>query len=172
MSSTCSNCESPKASLTCGLCAASLCKQCVEILGEDDFSFLPNPSADLKHDVYCRSCFEDKISGQLAEYNEVMDRARELRVFYKNQSKETSRIKRKALAVSIRDCADYNEAVLRLAFLAAQSGHNAVVDMDLTSKKVRDNGYQKTIWSGTALPVNLDAKRLAREELPDIGNPN
>lgn len=171
MSAPCITCEKSKAHLTCGLCDAALCKSCAEFLADDQFLFLENPSADLSHEAYCRNCFEQTVAPKIADYEELMEKARDIRVYFKNQSQETRTIKRKSPAVNIVDCTDYHEAILRLAFLAAQTGHNAVVDLNLTPKKVRQNSYQSTVWSGSALPVVVDAKRLARD-LPDIGNPN
>jgi hypothetical protein len=138
---------------------------------DDLFSFLPKRAPEISHSIYCRSCFEETVAPKMTEYEELMDRAKEVRVYTKTQSKETRTIRRPSPPVHILDCRDHDEAVLRLAFLAALTGHNAVVDLQLVSKKVKDNHYQFTVWSGSAFPVNLDAKFLARD-LPNIGSPN
>jgi len=123
------------------------------------------------HSTYCRACYEAQVLPVVHAYDEVMARARDIRVYFKLQSQETRTIKRKARPVQVQDCVDYHEAVLRLAFLAAETGHNAIVDADIISRKVKNQSYQTTLWNGTAMPVHLDAKRLARE-VPELDNPN
>ena len=81
----------------------------------------------------------------------------------KNQGKETRLISRKEKPYSVKDCADYNEAILRLAFFAVEAGFNSLLDVDLTSKKIIVAGYQSTVWSGTAVPANVADKKLMRD---------
>lgn len=171
MNPTCSQCESSKAPLTCGLCSVHLCKSCAEQVDDGFFSFLPKVPDEANQLTYCRECYDSRVASHVADYNDLMEKAKDIRVYFKNQSQETRLLKRKAHAVKVVDCEDYHEAILRLAFLAAQSGHNAVVDLDLSPRKVKHGRWQKTLWSGSALPTNLDAKRMARE-VPQIPNPN
>jgi hypothetical protein len=48
---------------------------------------------------------------------------------------------------------------MRLAFLAAENNFNALVDVVVTSEKVRNEGYQTTKWKGTGVPVPLDESK-------------
>lgn len=171
MTTQCSLCTKPKANLSCCLCKGALCKSCAEFLEEDRFSFLPQSPLACDGTVFCYNCYDLHVAPQISDYDDLLARAGEIRVYSKSQGKETRLIKRKALPVHVKDCADHQETILRLAFLAAHSGHNALVDLELTSRKHKEGSYQKTLWSGSAVPVNLDAKQLSRE-MPDPGNPN
>ncbi len=169
---SCANCDNSKAPLLCSVCTVALCKACAEHLDADQFCYVPEQAAKFADKTYCRACFESHVAESLAAYDELVARAREVRVYFKNQSQETRLIKRKAKAVTVSECRDYHDAILRLAVAAAATGHNAVVDLNLTSKKWRDGGYQKNLWHGSALPVNLDARQLARATLAELGSPN
>jgi hypothetical protein len=57
---------------------------------------------------------------------------------------------------------DRDEALLRLAFFAAQGNYNSLVDVELTSEKVRNGGYQTLKWRGVGVPVHVNKKRLFR----------
>lgn len=50
---------------------------------------------------------------------------------------------RKKQLVTVTDCSDKEEAVLKLAFLAANQNLNALIDADICSKKIR-TGTDKT----------------------------
>src|ERR1035437_2303760 len=89
----CSSCQKQKAVLECGLCHAVLCKKCTQFLDEDSFSFLKSIPEELTFN-YCTTCFEGKIRPQLDAYNEDMERAKDIVIFYKAQSKETRLMKR------------------------------------------------------------------------------
>ncbi len=166
----CSSCQKPKAALSCGLCGQPLCKYCVQALDEADFSFLPEIPEELGHPFYCAGCFDATVAPQLLEYNEILEQAKGVFVFTKDQGKESRLIKRKEAPLKVTDCVDQNETILRLAFLAARAKHNAIVDVQITSEKVRNAGYQSTKWSGVAIPASIDPRRY--EGRPVLSNPN
>lgn len=168
---SCVSCQSVKSLRECGICTRAVCKSCVQIVDEEHFSFLPVVAENLRKISYCPACFDQEVAPAMAEYDRAMERARETIVYMKAQSKETRLMKRKVEAVRVQDCADYDEAILRLAFLAAQAGCNAILDVSLTSKKVRSGSYQTTTWSGTALPSNV-SERQAGDRRPELKNPN
>jgi uncharacterized protein YbjQ (UPF0145 family) len=57
-----------------------------------------------------------------------------------------------------------------LAFLAAQKGYNAIIDVDISAKKVRsEGGYQSSNWRGTAVATNIEVNRPPP---PARGSPN
>lgn len=159
MENSCCSCLKPSATLQCGICKDSVCKKCAQFLGEDSFSFLEKVSEELSHNVYCPQCFDAKVVSALEAYNETMERAKNLAVYLKDQSKETRLMSRKAQPVQVLNCADREETLLRLAFLAANAGFNCLVDVDLTSKKIREGSYQTQSWSGTAVPVQVTGRR-------------
>jgi hypothetical protein len=65
--------------------------------------------------------------------------------------------------VTVKDVPDRDEAILRLAFLAAEEGFNAILDVNVKSEKVRNEGWQKMRWSGSGLPVGVDAAKIERD---------
>lgn len=160
----CVTCGKSKATLVCGSCSCSVCKYCAQILEEGTFSFLPKIPVLLSHQVYCGSCFDKDISAELQNYNEVMERAKNVQVFFKKQSKETRLVKRpERKPFRIEKCADEQETVMRMAFLAAQANYNALIEVDLTYEKVRTNSYQTHLWSATGLPANIQPRHLMRD---------
>lgn len=88
-----------------------------------------------------------------------MELAKGIRVYEKNQGKETRLMKRVAQPVQVKNCSDRQETLLRLAFLAAKAGYNGIIDVDIKSEKVIDNSYQTTTYSGSGVPINLKPER-------------
>lgn len=170
-SEACAICQKPKAPFHCGLCEVALCKSCAQVLADEDFAFLAKRPPELAHGVYCAPCFDSKVAEPLQSYNETLDRAREVNVYTKEQAKETRLLKRTEKPLRVEACADEEETLLRLAFLAAQAGFNSIIDVEINSKKVRDHAYQTTMYTGTAVPIQLAENQtgLAR---PALKNPN
>lgn len=159
----CVTCQKSKASLTCGLCGAEVCKSCVHFVEDGAFSFLAEVPPALSHSAYCGSCFSVHVAEPMAVYEADVERAKDINVFMKNQGKETRLIKRTEKPVRVADCPDHDEALLRLAFFAAQKGYNSIVDVDLKPEKVRLGAYQTTVWSGTGIPAHVESHRLVRD---------
>ncbi len=151
---TCSTCQKPKANYKCGICASVVCKSCAQLVASDSFAFLTDVSEELTRGTYCYQCFDSKVEPELSEYNSLMDRARKINVFYKKQSKESRIFKRTAAQLKVENCADRDEALLRLAFMAARLNYNMLVDVDLSAQKVRHAGYQTSRWQAVGIPVN------------------
>ena len=162
--SSCSSCQKPKAQLQCGSCHEAVCKKCAHFLEEGAFSFSTKVSEVLQHGVYCNSCFEYHVRAALENYNQEMELAKNIVVFSKSQSKETQHIRRSAERLVVENCVDRDETLLRLAFMAVQLKYNAVLDIELTAKKVKKDGYQTSIWRGTGTPVQLDERKLVRSK--------
>lgn len=160
---TCACGQKSKSGLQCGICQSPTCKQCAHFLEEGQFSFLKQVPADLAHSVFCDSCYSEKVAPELRNYEELLEKAKEILVYMKSQAKETRLIKRLADPVRVVKCADYDEAILRMAFFAAQAGFNAIIDVDLKSEKVRDGSYQTTVWSGTGMPANVRVDQLVKD---------
>lgn len=93
-----------------------------------------------------------------------MDQAKNTIVFMKAQFKETFFIKRVQDPISVVECADYDETILRLAFMAAELNLNGIVDVEITTKKVRTGNYQTSVFSGTAVPANILEERLVKDK--------
>ncbi|MGZ6460585.1 MAG: hypothetical protein ACXWQX_16150 [Bdellovibrio sp.] len=91
-----------------------------------------------------------------------MEQAKNVAVFFKEQSKETRLMSRKASAFVVKDCADKDETVMRLAFFAAKANFNGLIDVDISFKKVREGSYQTLKWNGSGIPVNINNKKSFR----------
>ena len=50
--------------------------------------------------------------------------------------------------LTVKDCPDRDETIMRLAFFAAQRSSNAVIQVEVTAEKVRNGAYQTSKWSG------------------------
>jgi hypothetical protein len=151
---TCATCIKPKANLTCDVCSEPVCKKCAHFLHEDSFSFLEQPPSCVAHKTYCQHCFGENVVPQQESYNQTLEAAKNILVFYKKQSKEVRFFSKKENVIQVVDCADHDEAILRLAFRAAKSGFDAIIETEVVSKKVRTGGYQHLVWSATARPTN------------------
>lgn len=160
---TCIFCNKPKATLSCGACNVDVCKSCAQFLDEESISFWKRTPKNLEHAIYCGPCFDAQVAPALEFYNQTMARAKEVLVFFKDQGKETRLFKRSEIALKIENCPDRDETVLRLAFLAAQENFNAIIDVDLSSKKIRNAGYQTSTWCGSAIPTQVDLDKLHRK---------
>jgi len=159
----CVDCGAKKAPLSCGVCVNALCKSCAHFIEEEQFSFLAIKPEELAHTTYCQSCYTKHVEPAILGYEETMKKAREILVFEKKQGKETRLIRRIEDPVTVSDCEDYNETVLRLAFFAAQKGKNAIVDLEVKSKKVRTGSYQTSRYSGTAVPADVRDDKLIKD---------
>lgn len=155
----CYICEKPKANLNCGLCNSALCKKCAQFLEEGTFSFYKKIPANLTHTTYCNPCYSQKIVSEIEIYNQLLERAKDITVFYKDQGKETRRMPRGSEIFEVQDCQDREEAILRLAFFAVQGHYTTLVDVNLEQQKIRQGSYQYSLWHATAVPVQLEVQK-------------
>ncbi len=162
MSNTCTSCLAPKAALACGLCQAALCKSCALLNEVETFQFLKEVPEQLKHSFYCTTCYEAKVRPAVESYAEILERAKDVNVFYRSQGKESRFIRRTEKPLKVENCDDRDETILRLAFQAAELGFNCLVDVDLDSEKVKNGRWQTSIWHGTGVPATVDPLKLAR----------
>jgi hypothetical protein len=162
MDTTCISCRGSKATLTCDHCQESLCSKCDNFLEANSFPFLEVKPPELSHTHYCAACYFKVIEPALENYNEVMERAKAMYFFFDEQKKPVPVTKRGKVRIYVKDVLDREEAILRLAFIAASQGFTAVIEAKVISKKVRNEGYQKSIWQGEALPVYVDVEKLER----------
>jgi hypothetical protein len=158
--SVCKACKKPKANFDCGICQDSVCKSCGHFLGKEAFSFLRAIPPHLCHSVYCNQCFDPLVSDVLNQYEITMDKAREVIVFTKSETKRTSHLKRKDPPYQVLDCEDEAETILRLAFFAAEDGHNCLLDLNLTQRKIIIGSHKKTVFSATAIPTTINPSEV------------
>lgn len=165
---SCAICQKPKAPYQCGVCACTLCKKCVRFLDEEQFSFFKEPPDVLTKGYFCNPCYSEKVEPEISRYDEIMARAKVVFVFNTEQGKETRLFSRLEPAITVSECPDHNETVLRLAFLAAQAGFNGLIDMKLSSEKIRNGSFQKLKWNGTAVPTHIDGEKLTLKEAQQL----
>jgi hypothetical protein len=160
----CVSCRRSKANLNCELCESSLCKNCVQFLESDTFSFLSSVPVDLTHASYCPACFDGTVSPALEAYNETMERAKTVYVFFTSQKKEIPLIKKSKETIQIKECPDRDEVILRLGFMAAERLFNGIIEVEVTASKVQHGKHQKSNWRGTAILAQIDAGKMDRRE--------
>lgn len=156
----CRTCRKPKANYVCGICNEHVCKSCANFLDKETFTFLKKVPAELTFSSYCNQCFDDKVAGPLHDYEETMEKARDVMIFMKNQTKKTGHIKRKEAPYSVENCEDEQETIMRLAYFAVQDGHNCLLDVNISHKKIVVGSHKKTIFFGTAIPVTIDPSEI------------
>lgn len=166
--SACTSCNAPKTSRSCGICHLDLCKNCIEHLPSGSFSLLPKIPEDLTHHEYCRECYLEKVLPHLESYEETLVKAKEVYVFYTTQRKAIPLILKSKERIRITNCADRDETILRLGFLAAQKGFNSVIEVDVQAEKIRNHAYQTSVWAGSAYPANVNTKHVDSQFKADL----
>lgn len=154
----CSSCRESKSanklSYQCGICQSQLCKRCTVFSSASSFSFLKKIPDELQHQEYCNACYQNTIVPARETYDATMERAKKIFIFEKSM-RLIPLISSSKQKLSVEECADRDETILRLAFQAAQLSFNAVIKLELVCKKVRINGYQTSSWSATGFPANI-----------------
>lgn len=156
----CVSCRKQKTTLACVACENPLCKKCAQPVDESNFLFLEALPASLKEGIYCPVCFNSQVAPELDSYEEHLAKAREVYVFYKAEGKETRTFRRSEKPIQVTGCADKEEAILKLAFLAAREGFNGILDVEITNRKINIHGYQSSECDATARPFQVDEKKL------------
>jgi hypothetical protein len=161
---TCISCRktlaNDRADTECGVCGEGVCRKCRLFLAEGAFPFADRLPVELKHTYYCGGCFDQHVEPFRERYDEQMEQAKQVNVIYK-ESKSTIRVLRKAdRRLQVTDCPDRDETILRLAFGAARAGFNTLIDVEVSSRKVRNEGYQTSSWSGSGVPAEIKSREL------------
>lgn len=142
----------------------------MEFVDDETFAFLDRLPEGVALGAYCLPCFDVRVRPALDDYEDLMSAAENVNMFYLSQSKESRFVRRTERKIQVDNCTDKQEAILRLAFKAVQIGKNALVDVDLKSRKViAAGGYQSSLWTGVAVPAVIDEAHLNRRF---IGTPN
>jgi hypothetical protein len=159
----CSTCFKPKANLECACCHEPVCKNCAQFLEENRFSFLATVPEILQGSIFCPVCFDSKIQPEIQAYEADIERAREVIVFFKKQTKETRHVKRLEQPVVVEHCPDREETLLRLAYFAIKAGFQSLVDVEISSVKIRSGSRQFSDWSGTGVPADVDLSKIPKD---------
>ncbi len=115
---------------------------------------------ELSHTTYCTNCFDTKISDAKHTYEETLDKARDVNVFFKGEGKATRLIRRTETPYTVENCVDREEAIMKMSFWAIEDGFNTLVDIDVKTKKTVVNSYVTISWFGSAVPAALTKEDL------------
>ncbi len=160
MNEICVDCRKPNAESQCELCEGRVCRKCRVFLSEEEFPFISDRPIELKHSCYCGLCYSQKVEPFKLDYEASLESAKQINVIYKN-SKSSVRVIRKAKdRVYVADRLDRDEAILNLAFVSTRAGYNAIIEVEVSSKKIRNEGYQKTSWSAQGIPAEIRSHEL------------
>jgi hypothetical protein len=160
----CCSCRTPKVTASCESCHDPLCKSCIIALEEGSFQFLPKTPEILTKSRFCRFCYDSSIAPELARYLETLEKAKEVVFLTSSYRGPLPMLKKAKYEVHHSGSPDRDELILRLAFLAAHDGFNALVQGEIISKKVRNHGYQRSEWEGRAIPASMDIDKLREIE--------
>jgi uncharacterized protein YbjQ (UPF0145 family) len=123
----------------------------------EDFSALRRAiPEELKHSSYCVQCFDEHVAAPLADYEEKKEKARDIIIYSKEQSKLTRFLKRKADPYKVEGCEDEEQALLKMSFYAVEDGYNCLIDIQYHTKKIIDGSHKKTIYGATAVPITIE----------------
>lgn len=154
-----------KKQLPCISCESLVDKVDAQIVDADLFPYLNQMPKGIQEGVYCPQCFAIKVSDPLNQYQNQVDRAKNVNVFFAKQSKESRFVRRTEKPLQVRECSDPDDVVMRLAFKAVEVNKNSIVDVAMTSHKVQNGKWHTTIWAGTAIPAQIDDRELQRKFL-------
>jgi len=161
-SSSCTLCRSSKVTGNCELCDTVVCKTCLHFLAEGTFAFWDELPGELSFSYYCTTCHAEHVETALEKYHGLMEQAKEVVFCFDTQKRELPLLGKAKEKVFVENCPDRDETILRLAFQAVEQGFSGIVDATVTAKKVRNEGYQKSSWTGAGLPAKIDLERLNR----------
>ncbi len=156
----CKTCRKPKAPYTCGLCHDHMCKQHTQFLTENFSAARKGVPDKLKHSTYCIPCFDDHVAAPLSDYNDKMEKAREIIIYSKEQSKLTRLLKRKTEPYKVEDCEDEQEALMKMSFYAVEDGFNCLIDVVIQTKKIIVGSHKKTMYAASGVPVTIDPNAI------------
>ena len=114
----------------------------------------------LKHNNYCIPCFDDNVATPLTEYNDTMEKAKDIILYSKEQTKLTRLIKTKAEPYKVENCEEEDEAVMRMSFWAVEDGHNCLIHLQFNTKKIIVGSHKKTMFGATAIPCTIDPNSI------------
>jgi len=155
----CQSCFKNKTAIKCSECEDPTCKSCSYFIDDTVFEFAELLPETVKDKTFCTACYHKVADPVLEQYREYLERAKNVNVYSSIQGTETGLIKRIAKPIVIKDCADREETLMRMAFYAAQKGYDTLVDVDIKSAKVGKGTYKKLMWAGTGIPVDPKIKK-------------
>lgn len=164
----CVICLAPKAPKTCGLCNGPVCKGCQEAVTSQTFMYMASVPAKLSHSNYCVRCYDDQIVPELNAYEAMTEKAKDVYYLSKAYPGYIRVLQRHTKRVTVENCDDRRDTIIRMAFAAAEMGFNAIIEADVESFKSRNGKYQSSSWKGSAMPAKIDGDHLELTSLRRI----
>jgi len=159
---SCVSCRTSKVQFECPLCEADICSKCVMRPPQGSFFYRSDTPAELKHPHYCQSCFAEEVETAVSQYEETLALAKEVFVFFTTQKKEIPLVRKSKELLMVQEQEDRDVTILKLAYMASERGFNAIISTDVQCVKVRNEGYQHSVWSGKAYAAEVKGDRLER----------
>lgn len=162
--SECVVCRKPKANFECEVCNEMVCKNCSQVLDQSTFSFMEEIPEILSHTHYCSACYDDQVAPEFDKYQEILERAKQVFVFFTTQRKEIPLIRRSKVTFHVKESQDRDETILKLGYFAAKDNYNAITEVNVFAEKVRNGSYQTSTWQGSGIPALVDAVKMERQD--------
>ena len=152
----CEGCLVTEATHACGQCLKPLCKTCTKFVESSLFFLMAKLPEELSRGRYCSNCYEGRIQPALEKYRSIAALAKSVYIVDRPHRRSLPVTRQTNSPIKVEDCKDREESLLRLAFIAAEAGYNAVLKVKVGAKKIRNEGYQKMSWhaSGFAAEIN------------------
>ena len=163
----CPLCRVRDAEINCPLCPTQLCKKCAETVDSEAFPYQPEMAKLYAGKRFCPSCFDNEVAPKLAAHDELLEKAREVPWFPRTYRRNLPIVKKSHTTLSVTEGLDRDDILLRLGFMTVEKGYNAMIEVEVAAAKVRNHGYQKMVWQGTAHPIEIDVDRLVRVDERD-----
>ena len=154
----CTHCRNAPATLNCGICNCALCKNCEEYVDPNSFSYREKVSTDLTQGHYCHACFESHLKPEIEKYQQTLEKAHAVYIFFESKPTPRTLLKKANKGISVNKCLDKDQTFLRLGFLAAEKGYNAVTNASV------ERTLPRKLWKGKGIPALIDAKKQERFE--------
>lgn len=161
----CLSCRKRPGTYACVGCEDPVCKPCSESLSDPLFTSLENIPTEQIAGRFCGRCFDRDMAPKIEAYQTTLEAAKQVFIFFTTQRKSIPLIRKSKTIIQIESCPDRDEIILRLAYYAAKEEYNAVVDVDVSVKKVRAGGSTKTAdWRGSGYPALVDGAKVDRQD--------
>lgn len=164
MSATCCSCLKSQPQLQCCSCTEAVCKKCAQFISQDTFSCLTSMPEGLLIGTYCPACYDQKALPLVQEYETTLEAAHDVHIFFRGQGQERRAmfLRKNEAPIHVSDCIDQDDALMKLAFIAAKNNFNTIIETEVASKKIHDGSYTLLKWHGSAIPCHGDLTRLNR----------
>ncbi len=163
--STCISCLKPKTTHSCERCKGTLCRKCLQINPSNCFSYMTKIPADLSYHNYCPFCYDAVVAPALVDYEATLEKAKDVYFLTRNYPGYIPVVRKANKDVRVDACPDRREAILRMAFQAAEQGFNAIIDAEVEAYKTGGGRYFASLVRGRATPADVNGEHLERASL-------